>query len=43
MKNMSSIIKQHNLNVLSAESNKKRSCDDDDDDDDDDELFLWYG
>ena len=26
MKNMSSIITQHNLNVLSAESNKKHSC-----------------
>ena len=26
MKNMSSITKQHNVKILSAESNKKRSC-----------------
>ena len=26
MKNMSSIIKQHNVKILSAESNEKRSC-----------------
>ena len=26
MKNMPSIIKQHNVNILSAESNEKRSC-----------------
>ena len=26
IKNMSSIIKQHNVNILSAESNEKRSC-----------------
>ena len=26
MKNMSSIIKQHNVNILSAESNEKSSC-----------------
>ena len=26
VKNMSSIIKQHNINILSAKSNKKRSC-----------------
>ena len=26
MKNMSSIIKQHNVNILSAESNENRSC-----------------
>ena len=26
MKNMSGIIKQHNVNILSAESNKKCSC-----------------
>ena len=26
MKNMSSIIKQHNVNILSAESNEKRRC-----------------
>ena len=26
MKNMSSIIKQHNVKILSAESNEKRNC-----------------
>ena len=26
MKNMSSIIKQHNVNIISAKSNKKSSC-----------------
>ena len=26
MKNMSSIIKQHNVKIISAESNEKRSC-----------------